>query len=135
MADTFIPIAIDEVSEASEKPSKTYRLDLDAGRIIGKVDGLEAVKQAIRKALITPRFKCLIYDNQYGSELKEAITAQDATPEYAEAVIPGFVKDALAPDTRILDVYDFTFSTQGEAAYISFKANTIYGKTTFEEVI
>jgi len=135
MADTFIPIAIDEVEEASEKPSKTYRLDLDKGRIYGKIDGIASVNQAIRKAIITPRFKCLIYDNQYGSELKEAIIAQDATPEYAEAVIPGFIKDALSPDTRILDVYDFTFSTQGEAAYISFKASTIYGETTIEEVI
>lgn len=135
MTDTYIPIAIENVEEASEKPSKTYRLDLDKGRIVGIIDGLKAVEQAIRKALITPRFKCLIYDNQYGSELKEAIIAQDATREYAEAVIPGFVKDALSPDTRILDVYDFTFSMQGEAAYISFKANTIYGETTIEEVI
>ena len=62
MPDTFIPIPVETVSEAEELPSKTYRLDLDKGRIVGKVDGLEAVNQAIRKAIITPRFKCLIYD-------------------------------------------------------------------------
>ncbi len=74
--------------EATELPSKTYRLDLDKGRIIGKVDGLAAVNQAIRKALITPRFRCLIYEQPYGSELKDAIITQDATPEYAAATIP-----------------------------------------------
>ena len=131
----FIPLPISEVTEAEEKPSRTYKLDLDKGRIMGMVDGLEAVNQAIRKAIITPRFKCLIYDNQYGSEIQEAIIAQDATPEYAEAVVPGFVKDALKPDTRILKVYDFQFEFRTEGAYIFFRADTIFGETEFEEVI
>ena len=51
----------------------TYGLDLDKGRITGKIDGLEAVNQAIRKAIITPRWKCLVYDNQYGSEIEDAV--------------------------------------------------------------
>jgi len=131
----FIPLPISEVTEAEEKPSRTYKLDLDKGRIMGMVDGLEAVNQAIRKAIITPRFKCLIYDNQYGSEIQEAIIAQDATPEYTEAVVPGFVKDALKPDTRILKVYDFQFEFRTEGAYIFFRADTIFGETEFEEVI
>ena len=135
MESVFIPLPVNEVTEAEEKPSLTYKLDLDAGRIVGMVDGLEAVNQAIRKAIITPRFKCLIYDNQYGSEIQEAIIAQDATPEYTEAVIPGFVKDALKPDTRILKVYDFQFEFREDGAYIFFRADTIFGETTFEEVI
>ena len=68
MAQVFIPIPIQTITEAEERPSKTYKLDLKAGRIVGYVDELEAVNQAILKAIITPRFKCLIYDNQYGSE-------------------------------------------------------------------
>jgi hypothetical protein len=135
MASYSIPIPVSEVTEAPELPSLTYALDLDAGRILGKIDGLAAVNQAIRKALITPRFKCLIYDNQYGSEIKEAVTAKDATREYAEAVIPRFVEDALRPDTRVLKIYDFSIDFQHDAARISFKADTIYGETAFEEVI
>lgn len=135
MASVFIPLPISEVTEAEEKPSLTYKLDLDKGRIVGKIDGLEAVNQAIRKAIITPRFKCLIYDNQYGSEIKEAVIAQDATPELTEALIPGFVKDALKPDTRILKVYDFQFEFAGDGAHIFFRADTIFGETQFEEVI
>ena len=131
----FIPLPVSEVTEAQEKPSLTYKLDLDKGRIVGMVDGLEAVNQAIRKAIITPRFKCLIYDNQYGSEIQEAIIAQDATPEYTEAVVPGFVKDALKPDTRILKVYDFQFELRADGAYTFFRAGTIFGETVFEEVI
>ena len=135
MAEVYIPIPIDTVTEAEEQPSLTYRLDLDNGRIVGKVDGLEAVNQAIRKAIITPRFNCLIYDNQYGSEIEDAIIAKDATAEYIEAVTEGFVKDALRPDTRILSVYDFQFEFENDKAYIFFRADTIFGKTEIEEVI
>lgn len=135
MNSVFIPIPIKEITEAVEKPSRTYKLDLEKGRIVGTIDGIEAVNQAIKKAILTPRFKCLIYDNQYGSEVQEAIIAKDVTPEFTEAVIPGFIKDALKPDTRILDVHDFQFEFIGDEAHICFKADTIFGEIQFEEVI
>lgn len=135
MAEVFIPIPIETVTEAEEQPSLTYRLDLDNGRIVGKIDKLEAVNQAIRKAIITPRFKCLIYDHQYGSEIEEAIISKDATTDYIEAVTEGFIKDALRPDTRILSVYDFQFEFEEDKAYVFFRADTIFGETEIEEVI
>ena len=135
MTGIYVPIPIETVTEVQEKPSLTYRLDLSAGRIVGLVDGLTAVNQAIHKAIITPRFKCLIYDNQYGSEVEDAIIAKDATPEYIETVVEGFIRDALLPDTRILDVYNFEIEFKEDAAYIAFQADTIYGETTVEEVI
>lgn len=135
MAEIFIPLPVEEVEERKEAPSLTYRLDLDRGRITGKIDGLEAVNQAIRKAIITPRFKCLIYDNQYGSEVEDAIITNDATNEYVETAVEGFIVDALKPDTRILNIYDFAFDFKDDEAYISFKADTIFGETIVEEVI
>lgn len=135
MGNVYIPIPIETVTEAEEQPSLTYRLDLYNGRIVGKVNELEAVNQAIRKAIITPRFKCLIYDNQYGSEIEEAIISKDATTDYIEAVTEGFIRDALRPDTRILSVYDFQFEFKEDKAYVFFRADTIFGKTEIEEVI
>ena len=49
MPDVLIPIPIETVTDSEEQPSLTYRLDLDAGRIVGKVDNLEAVNQASEK--------------------------------------------------------------------------------------
>ncbi len=40
----------------SEQPSRTYMLDFARGRVSGMVDELEAVKQAVYKALSTDRF-------------------------------------------------------------------------------
>lgn len=136
MADSvYIPLPVETVQEAAELPSKTYKLDLDKGRIIGYVDGQAAVRQAIRKAIITPRFKCLIYDHQYGSEIEEAIIQKDATESYTRAVIPGFIRDALLPDTRVTGVSNFTFDFKNDEAYIAFDADTIFGTVRIEEVI
>lgn len=135
MTDVFIPIPVETVTEAEEQPSLTYRLDLDNGRIVGKVDKLEAVNQAIRKAIITPRFKCLIYDSQYGCEIEEAIIVKDATSDYIEAVAEGFITDTLRPDTRILSIHDFQFEFKEDKVYIFFRADTIFGETEIEEVI
>lgn len=131
----FIPIPIETVLEAPEKPSLTYRLDLENGRIVGKVDNIEAVNQAILKAIITPRFKCLIYDNQYGSEIEEAIITKNATKNYMEAAIEGFIKDTLLPDTRILSIYDFKIAWKEDSATIFFKVDTIFGETELQVVI
>jgi hypothetical protein len=138
----FIPIPIAELVPASEQPSKTYRLDFERGRIfaVGSCDGLEAANQFMKKTLLTPRFRCLIYDSQYGSEIKQTVIAGDVTSEYIETEMPRLVKDAVLADSRILDVYDFTLTFDSdpekrERAYVRFKANTIFGPTVIEEVI
>lgn len=132
----YIPIPISTVQEAAELPTKTYCLNLDKGRILGFADGQEAVRQAIRKAIITPRWKCLIYDNQYGSEIEAAVIQnRTATREYIEAVIPGFVRDALRPDSRITGADNFKLAFEDDKVFISFDADTIYGTVRIEEVI
>ncbi len=132
-----IPINITGIVQEKTETSRTYALDLEKGRIAGMVDGLEATDQFIKKAILTPRFKCLIYDNQYGSELKDRIMDADADREFIETEIPRLVKDALLNDTRVLDTYDFVFDFEvgKENAYIKFKADTIYGTIEIEEVI
>ena len=64
-----IPIPFETIENEQEKPSRTYRIDWDEGRIIGFVDGQEAMNQYIKKAIRTRRFRCLIYSNQHEREL------------------------------------------------------------------
>ena len=135
MSEIILSAPVETVEEAQEAPSKTYRLDLDRGRIVGTIDGIEAVRQAIQKAMITPRFKCLIYDNQYGSEIEETIVAKDADEDYVRATAEGFIRDALLPDSRIIDISDFEFDFIGDSAHNKFTAETIFGQTDIEEDI
>ena len=133
----FIPIPVKDLQFKGEPPSKTYLLDLKHGRIFpaGSCDGLSAIQQFIKKTLITPRFRCLIYDNQHGSELKQTIIASDATPEFVETEIPRLVRDALLVDSRIFDVYDFSIIFETENVYINFTAHTVFGQLRVTEVI
>lgn len=130
-----IEIPITDIEEENEKPSKTYRLDIDSGRISGTVDGIEAVNQAIRKAIITQRFCNLIYDSDYGCEAESAVHDKTVTREYMEAAIPEMIEDALSLDTRILKIYDFEMEFKDDSAYISFKVDTIFGDTQIDVII
>lgn len=135
MAAVDIEIPFDEIGEEAEQTSKTYRLDLDKGRIYGKIDGIEAVNQAIRKAILTLRFNNIIYDDDYGCEAGNVIHSRDVTPEYLETAIPEMIKDAVLQDSRIIDVSDFELQFENDSAYINFKVSTIFGESEITEVM
>lgn len=136
--DIAIPVAAIEDEEMIT--SRTYAIDWENGRIAGFVDEQEAVKQFIKKALLTPRFHCLIYDNQYGSEIRDIVIQKTATREYIEAEMPFLVRDTLIHDERILDVYNMEFEfkdtyPQQDSVIISFDVDTIYGSIQTKEAI
>ena len=128
------------IENEQEKPSRTYRIDWDEGRIIGFVDGQEAMNQYIKKAILTPRFRCLIYSNQYGSEIIETLMDKEVTREYIEAEISFLVTDTLIHDPRVLRVYNVeiefkdTYPMQ-DSCVITFDVDTIYGEIPVKEVI
>lgn len=59
----------------------------------------------------------------------------DASQEYKETVLEGFVRDTFRPDTRILSVYDFKCEFKEDGAHVFFRADTIFGKTEVGEVL
>lgn len=125
----------DITTEVAEKPSRTYALNLDTGRIIGHTDGIDAVKQYIRKTLITPRFGCLIYGDNYGSEIDNMLAANGWNRILAKRLLPKLIKDALT-DSRIVDVYDFEYTDgKGDVLEVNFKVDTVFGVTEVKEVI
>lgn len=130
-----VPINVTVDTEVNE-PSKTYSLDYDTYSVgSDKIDGIEAVKQAISKALSTPRFKCRAYDNQYGSEIREAITEEDASDEYIADNMTFLIEDTLKVDDRVLSVSDVSVEHVDDILYVSFSVSTIFGDTTIEEEI
>lgn len=130
----FIP-AEDEVKVGKEAPSKTYHINFEKGRIIGTVDDIEAVRQAIVKSLITPRFKCMIYNDEYGSEIQDDILNKNADNTYLATVIPDYVKEALSNDKRILEIGDFNISVKDNSAFVTFTAHTVFGDVKISEEV
>jgi len=136
--NTTVPF--ETLSTEQLKTSNTFFIDWDKGRIHGMVDKLEAVNQFIKKALITPRFRCLIYDHNYGSEIQQAIIEEGASREYIETEMQFLVEDTLIHDERILKVYNMEIEfldayPNQDGVLVKFDVDTIYGTVHEEEVI
>ena len=115
---------IEELTK-SEAPTKTYYIDFERKRIIGKVDGKEAMKQAIFKILQTERYDFnKVYTSYYGVELKELI---GLAPFIVQVQLQPRITEALLCDDRILSVVDFDIVVNKKIVSVSFTANTIFG--------
>ncbi len=129
-----IPIPIDDIDTSAESiPSKTAYINFDAGRIIGYVDGLSAMRQFVKKTLMTPRFRCLIYSSGCGAEV-DTLISENRDEDFFESEAQRMVEEALLCDARVSEVYDFEFASDGDSRTISFTVDTIYG-TISEEVV
>ncbi|MDR3345169.1 MAG: DUF2634 domain-containing protein [Oscillospiraceae bacterium] len=126
----FIPIPIEGIEESISVQNKTYKLDLQAGRIIGTVDGMDGVRQAITKIILTERYAVPIYDDEYGLELRALTHGDDATRELITSALPGLLEDSLLDDERILEVQNITLEFQDESLIILCTVNTTEGEIT-----
>lgn len=114
-----------------EQPSLTYHLDFEAGRVRRPVDGRRALRQFVRMALQTERFRYLIYDGNFGSEL-HALISEDLPPEMLETEIPRIIREALTVDDRIQDVTSFEIRRDKDAYFVNFEITTPDGTFTEE---
>lgn len=108
------------------QPSRTYALRFDGYPCSGgKLDGIEAMKQAIFLILQTERFQYAIYSWNYGIEL-DALLGQTMTP-YLQAKVAKAIEDALMADDRVLAVEQFSFEKGKGNLLVKFKVETTEG--------
>ncbi|MFD2117248.1 DUF2634 domain-containing protein [Paenibacillus yanchengensis] len=110
-------------------PSLTWRIDQERKRITGKIDALDAMKQAVFKILQTDRFWHYIYSDDYGHELKLLIGNHPLTVR-SEAV--RLLEEALLQDERILDITDMNITVEAEQLTIHCTVRTEYGEFAME---
>lgn len=121
------------VVRAADRPSRTYGIDFERGRVAGMVDGAEAMRQAIAKILRTERFSHLIYSWNYGIELGEVLGQSFPT---VQSEARRAVREALLRDGRILDVRDLAVSAVGRRAVeVAFTAVTTFGEISIHEEV
>lgn len=112
------------IQENDRMPSYTYYIDFDRNRIIGTVDDIEAVKQAIYLILQTERYESLIYNFYYGTEFDSLI---GKSRELITSELERRIREALLEDDRIVRVTDFTIEFTSDKAIVEFTVNTIFG--------
>lgn len=112
------------------QPSLSYKLKFSKEKLEQYVDEIEAVKQSIYKILLTDRYKYEIYNWNYGIEIDDLF---GQPKEYVYSELERRIKDALSPDDRIEDVYNFIFSEAKDktTVCVEFIVKTIFGESNF----
>jgi phage baseplate assembly protein W len=116
--------------QETQQPSLTWLLDFKNGRVVGKIDGLDAVRQAVFKILQTDRFWHDVYTFDYGHELSALI---GDSPLYVQSEVSRMISEALLQDDRISGVEDIEVSFTSDKLTIRFVVVTEYG--SFEEEV
>lgn len=108
--------------EVAVLPSRTFCLQ--DGRIIGYVDGVEAVRQTIEAILNIERFDWLIYSWNFGSELRNLFGKSQGL---VKSKLKKRIREALMQDDRISGVDAFCFEISGRKLHAAFTVRTIFG--------
>lgn len=80
-------------------PSRTFKFTTE--KTAGFVDREDAIKQAVFHILSTERYAYIIYDENYGVQLRQY---KGQSFSFLEATIQNTLRDALLQDDRILGV-------------------------------
>jgi hypothetical protein len=110
--------------------TETYKLsDTD---IKGRIDGLEALKQAIYKVLSTERYEHPIYSFSYGIQIEDLI-GKDMP--YVKIELKRRLSECLLQDDRIVTVDNFKYISSGDNLTCEFDIKSIYGNATITKEV
>ena len=139
MAKTLFPIIQPEVDAAGERAElplyREAKWDFDAGRPVFRngapvvVEGAEAVKTWVWKALVTQRARYEIYSWDFGCEV-ESLIGQPYTDELKRAEAARYVREALEVNPYITDITSVAVSFDNGLLEVAATVNTIYGEAT-----
>lgn len=120
------------ITTDADLPTLTYGMILERSRMRRRVDGKDAMKQAIFKILQTERYQySQIYSDNYGVEFWTLI----GTPiTYAIPEIERRITEALTWDQRITSVDNFEFTPGRNEVLTKFTAHTIFGDINMDNI-
>lgn len=122
------------VNDEAIQTSLTYKVDLEKKHIVGKVDGIDAIVQAVIKNFYTERYAYVIYSQNYGIEIEQYI-AQDF--DFIKTDIEQTIRECLVIDDRIQSLEDFKceLGKDLDAMLITFRLQTVEGVLDFEREV
>lgn len=105
-------------------PSKTWYVNPTTKQISGMVDGYQAIVQAVEILFSVERFWWQIYSPNFGVQWQGLI---GLNPGFVGLEIQRRAKDAIKPDSRLLDITDFSYTVNGDSLTAQFIVKTVYG--------
>lgn len=119
-------LSVVESTEATE----TYKLS--DTEIKGRIDGIEALKQAVYKMLNTERYEYPIYSFSYGIQLEDLL-GKDMP--YVKIELKRRLTECLMQDDRITSVENFAYTSSGDTLTCTFDVKSIYGNATITKEV
>lgn len=107
--------------------TRTYALIEGDGsqQVQGKVDGMEALAQAVRLMLQVERGAYEIFSEEYGLQVSDLLGMDYP---YVAAELERRIKECLLADERIEAVEDMVLSRSGNRVSAEFVIRSIYGE-------
>ena len=135
---SFFPfISVPDTEVTTETPLTMYReiawdYKLDEPVLVNGelsvVEGNEAIKVWVYKALLVPRYQYSIYSWDYGSELMDLI-GKAYTPSLTKSEAKRYIEEALKINPYILDVNVIDTDFKDSILSANIKITTIYGES------
>lgn len=93
-----------------------------ANHMVG-CSGREAFAMWCYKVAQTERYRCLAYPDSIGTEMERALGHDDE--KTVESMAQRTITEALAVNPRTADVWDFSFSWNGDSMHSTFKVKGV----------
>ena len=129
----FIDPDVLRQQESTELPLfREYAYDFENNRLLLKngqtylVEGNEALRIWIFKALSTERFRYTSYDSDFGSEI-DTLIGSPLHGDIAKSELKRFIVEALMVNPYIEELGNFQISQTGSGVTAEFDCTTIYG--------
>lgn len=124
---------IQETTLDEKKVPIEYGIDFETGKLTGRtVKGKEAIKVWIYKALMTERYKYLIYTWDHGVELEELIS-KNFDREFIESEVQRYIKEALLVNEYIKEINNFQVTFEKTLLTCDFTVVTEFGEVDIHD--
>lgn len=133
----FSPIVINnqQITLLAPQPSKTYAINFNTGEVENRlIDGVEAVRQFIQKAIYTERFRYMAYSDAYGCEML-SLVGESLPMELLQMEVVRMIKEAIEYDERIERAINFKMSRSGDKLMAAFDVQLTSGVIIREEAV
>ena len=110
------------------QPGLTWWRDPQTNRIVGQVDGFQAVAQAVEVMLSVVRFRWQIYKPFFGVTW-DGLIGLDVG--YVAAELQRRVREAVMIDDRVTGVSNYSYTFDGDNLTAIITVNTVFGPVNF----
>lgn len=120
--------SVEEQAIPTPKAYKEYEFNFEAGKLTGRLlEGKEALRMWIYKALLTQRYRYTIYSWDFGQDL-DGLIGQEYEKGLIKSEVERRIKDCLLIHSHIKECNNFNIRLQQDQLQVDFTVNTIYGE-------